>query len=60
VAAQLKCPPIIAELKCPQGRGIYQDGTEADTKVKSHGNVGSREDRLEGGRRENRCVLPEG
>ena len=58
VVAKLKCPLITAELKCPHGRGIYQDGSEAVTEAKSDGDGGSREDHLKGGRREDRCVLP--
>jgi hypothetical protein len=52
--------PITAELKCPHGRGKDTYGSEAVTEVDSHGDGGGREDHLEGGRGEDRCVLPAG
>jgi hypothetical protein len=42
VVAKLKCPLVSAELKCPHGRGIYQDGTEGITEVASDEFGGSR------------------
>jgi hypothetical protein len=44
VVAKLKCHLITAELKCPHGRGIHQDGTKAVTEVGSDEDGGSREE----------------
>jgi hypothetical protein len=52
--------PITAELKCPHGRGKDTIESEAVTEVASHEDGGGREDHLEGGRGEDRCVLPSG
>jgi hypothetical protein len=52
--------PITAELKCPHGRGETFIESEEVTEVASHEDGGGREDHLEGGRREDRCVLPAG
>jgi hypothetical protein len=52
--------PITAELKCPHGRGKDTIESEAVTEVASHEDGGGREDHLEGGRGEDRCVLPAG
>jgi len=52
--------PITAELKCPHGRGKDSIESEAVTEVASHEDGGGREDQLEGGGGEDRCVLPVG
>jgi hypothetical protein len=52
--------PITAELKCPYGRGKDSIESETVTEVASHEDGGGREDHLEGGRGEDRCVLPAG
>jgi len=52
--------PITAELKCPHGRRKDLIESEAVTEVASHKDGGGREDHLEGGRGEDRCVLPAG
>jgi hypothetical protein len=52
--------PITAELKCPHGRGEAFIESGAVTEVASHQDGGGREDHLEGGRGEDRCVLPAG
>jgi hypothetical protein len=48
--------PITAELKCPHGSEKDLIESEAVTEVASHRDGGGREDHLEGGRGENRCV----
>jgi len=52
--------PLTAELKCPHGRGKDLIESEAVTEVASHEDGGGREDHPEGGRGEDRCVLPAG
>jgi hypothetical protein len=52
--------PVTAELKCPHGRGKDLIESEAVTEVASHEDGGGGEDHLEGGRGEDRCVLPAG
>jgi hypothetical protein len=50
--------PLTAKLKCPHGNGKDTHGAEAVTEVASNEDGGGREDHLEGGWREDRCVLP--
>jgi len=52
--------PVTSELKCPHGRGKDSIESEAVTEVASHEDGGGREDQLEGGGGEDRCVLPVG
>ena len=58
--SKVEMTPLTAKLKCPHGRGEDTDGTEAVTEVASHEDGGGRKDHLEGGRGEDRCVLPSG
>jgi hypothetical protein len=51
---------ITVELKCPHGRGKDSIESEAVTELASHEDGGGREDQLEGGRGEDRCVLQAG
>lgn len=51
--------PLTATLKCPHGRETL-NGTEAVASVAHDEDGGGREDHLEGGRGEARCVLPAG
>jgi hypothetical protein len=52
--------PITATLKCPHGRGKDFIESKAVAEVASHKDGGGRKDHLEGGRGEDRCVLPTG
>jgi hypothetical protein len=52
--------PLTAKLKCPHGNGEDTHGAEAVTEVASDEDGGGREDHLEGGRGEDRYVLPAG
>jgi hypothetical protein len=58
--SKVKMSPITAELKCPHERGKDTIESEAAPEVASHEDGGGREDHLEGGRGEDRCVLPAG
>lgn len=52
--------PLTATLKCPHERGEDTNESEAVIEVASSEDGGGREDHLEGGKEEDRCVLPTG
>ena len=51
---------MLAKRIYPHGKGEDTHGAEASTAVASHEDGGDREDHLEGGGRDDRCVLPSG
>ena len=57
---KVKMSPLTAKVKCPHGRGEDTNESEAVTEVACNGFGGGGQDHLEGGRREDRCLLPAG